>query len=56
MVLITLWALVGDDVRLTAFRKQQDHWFLIGTLICISHFTGELGASRARGSCSPCCS
>ncbi len=48
VVLVTLWALVGDDVRLTAFHKQHDRWFLIGTLVCISHFTAELGACALR--------
>ena len=48
VVIVTLWALIGDDVRLTAFHKQQDHWFLIGTIVCISHFTTELGACAAR--------
>jgi hypothetical protein len=46
-VATTLWALVGDDIRLTAFRAQHDAFFLIGTLGCIAHFTLEGGARAA---------
>jgi hypothetical protein len=46
-VATTLWALVGDDIRLTAFRAQHDAFFLIGTLGCIAHFTLEGGAHAA---------
>jgi hypothetical protein len=42
-VCTTLWALVGDDIRLTVFHARHDKFFLAGTLACIAHFTLEGG-------------
>jgi len=45
-VLVTLWALLGDDIRSLAVSGSQDHLFLPATIICIAYFTLETGAPR----------
>lgn len=42
MFLITLYALVGDDVKLLAFSKQSDDVFMWLNIFAITMFTIEL--------------
>jgi hypothetical protein len=45
-VLVTLWALLGDDIRILTVKAPNDRFFLPATIICICYFTLETGASR----------
>mmetsp|Transcript_8444 Transcript_8444/g.26258 ORF Transcript_8444/g.26258 Transcript_8444/m.26258 type:complete len:919 (-) Transcript_8444:232-2988(-) len=45
MFFITVYALIGDDVRLAATRRPADFWFNIATIVALLLFTFELVAS-----------
>jgi hypothetical protein len=48
MAIFTLFALVGDDIRLASTEKSADVFFTIGLMICLILFTLEiLGSSVA---------
>ena len=50
-VFITLWALVGDYIRILTVDAQHDALFLPGTVACIAWFTIEVGAVALPVSC-----
>jgi class 3 adenylate cyclase len=41
-VLITIYALIGDDLRLCATQAHADDWFNVATLFCAAFFTTEI--------------
>ena len=45
-VLVALWALLGDDLRIISVRSQADVFFLPGTIVCIAFFALETSAQR----------
>jgi len=48
MTIVTLFALVGDDIRLASTSKSLDIYFSVGLMICLILFTLEiLGSSVA---------
>jgi class 3 adenylate cyclase len=41
-VAITIWALIGDDIRLLSTSKPTDMWFNVSALVCLFYFTSEI--------------
>ena len=48
-VFVTIWALLGDDLRAVLVHAPQDEHFLPGTIVCLAFFTVEAGACAVRG-------
>jgi len=42
MALVTIFALVGDDIRLWVFTKDEDPYFYIGLIVSFALFTAEI--------------
>ena len=42
MAIVTLWVLIGDDIRLIGTEKSADEAFYISFTICLFLFTAEL--------------
>ena len=44
MTILTIYALFGDDIRLSATHVSADDYFYITSIVCLAFFTIEIVA------------